>query len=147
MNINFKGGYFLFFYYQIRITAVSGQSPVSPWTVQSVQGLPGHCLVCLDSLDFVQCPWTKSSLSTESLGFIHGHPGLCPWKLSSSAGLTGLKRSMDSLDFTAIFVWLRTKPLVSFLLNTLCSCQSWRINEPIHVNTWHWSSTSKVYLI
>ena len=45
---------------------------------------------------------------------------------------------------TAIFVWVRTKPLMPFLLTTLCSCQSWRVNEPI--NTSHWGSTSKVYL-
>ena len=45
---------------------------------------------------------------------------------------------------TAVFVWVRTKPLMSYLLTTLCTCQSWQFIEPI--NTSHWGSKSKVYL-
>ena len=82
MNINFKGGYcnyLIKFFYQMRITAVPGQSPVSPWTksIQSMNSLefvPGHCSAHLDSLDFFQSVHGQSPdcLSTESLDFVHG---------------------------------------------------------------------------
>ena len=67
------------------------------------------------------------------------------WKKNKTKQKTalGLMNCSAPGVFTAIFVWVRTKPLMAFLLTTLCSCQSWRVNEPI--NTSHWGSTSKVY--
>ena len=85
MNINFKGGYFNFsFFNQIRLDKVQwvhGQCPVS---------LSGLCLWTLSSLP---CPWTMSRLSTKSMDnvhYIHGQYPLNPWTLSSLAGLTRL---------------------------------------------------------
>ena len=42
----------------------------------------------------------------------------------------GLCRSNSKVS-TDIFISVRTKLLMSFLLTTLCSCQSWRVNEPV----------------
>ena len=93
MNINFKGGYFNFnFFNQIRLDFVQwvqGQCPVSPWTqwtLSSPPGLPGLCSVWLVSLDFVDgltglCPdypWTLFRLSTESMVNVHWVHGQCP---------------------------------------------------------------------
>ena len=85
MNINLKGGYFnVFVFNKIRLDFVHGQCPVSPWTQWTL------------SMDIVQhpgCPWTMSSLFTESMDNVHWIHGHCPvWLVSLDFvhGLTGL---------------------------------------------------------
>ena len=86
MNINFKGGYLNFIYFnQSRLDFVQwfhGQCPVNPWTQWTL------------SMDVVQSawtPWTLSRVSMDNVQTVHWVNGQCPlnpWTLST--GWSGL---------------------------------------------------------
>ena len=88
MNINFKGSYFNFiFFNQIRLNFVQwvhGQCPVSPWT---------HWTLYMGIVQSAWNSWIKSRVSMDNVQTVHWVHGQCPLNpctLSSLAGLTGL---------------------------------------------------------
>ena len=113
MNINFKGGYFKFsFFNQIRLDFVQwvyGQCPVSLWTQWTLSSRPG--LVSMDHVQIVL--------------WVHGQCPLNPWTLSSLAGLTGLcpwthwTLSRISMDIVQTVHWVHGK----------CSLNPWTMSR------------------
>ena len=131
MNINFKGGYFNFnFFNQIRLDFVQwihGQCPVSPWTHWTL------------STDIVQSAWTPLTFSrvpmdnVQTVLWVHGQCPLSPWTMSTE--------SMDNVHWIHGHcpVWLVSLAFVHGLLG-LCQEYPWtlsRLSNESMVNV-HW---------